>query len=81
MGIGNWLATVHGVAESQTHLSMHRRAYYWPDMSCIEKCSCAESLNCRTIKFNYDFKYFNSRGSILYAQIINISIVYDNYYC
>ena len=36
MDIGNELATVHGVAESQTQLSVHRRAYYWLDMSYME---------------------------------------------
>ena len=49
MDIGNWLATVHGVAESQTQLSMHRRAYYWLGMSYMESVAMQKVLTIRLL--------------------------------
>ena len=49
MDIGNWLGIVHGVAKSQTQLSMHRRVYYWPDMSYIESVAMQKVLTVRLL--------------------------------
>ena len=48
MDIGNWLGTVHGVAKSQTQLSMHKRVY-WPDISYIESVAMQKVLTVRLL--------------------------------